>query len=51
LTRIWGSTDARHVRSQRVLQKLGMVRESVRFADHVGRDGEPVDEVVYGLSL
>ena len=51
LTRIWGSTDSRNVRSLRVLEKLGMARETLRVADHVGRDGEPVDEVVYGLSL
>jgi ribosomal-protein-alanine N-acetyltransferase len=48
LVRIWASTDARNVRSRRVLEKLGMVREGVRAEDHVGRDGELVDEVVYG---
>jgi ribosomal-protein-alanine N-acetyltransferase len=51
LMRIRASTDARNVRSQRVLEKLGMLREALRAADHMGRDGEPVDEVVYGLNL
>lgn len=49
LVRVWASTDVRHVRSQRVLAKLGMHREGIRTRDHVGRDGELVDEVVYGL--
>jgi len=51
LERIWASTDARNTKSQRVLEKLGMQREAVRAEDHVGRDGNPVDEVVYGLNL
>jgi ribosomal-protein-alanine N-acetyltransferase len=51
LVRIWASTDNRNVRSQRVLQKLGMRREALRAQDHVGRDGEPVDEVVYGRNI
>jgi ribosomal-protein-alanine N-acetyltransferase len=49
LVRVWASTDARHLRSQRVLEKLGMQREALRVEDHVGRDGEWIDEVVYGL--
>lgn len=48
LERIWASTDAGNVRSQRVLEKLGMQREAVRVGDHVGRDGRSADEVVYG---
>ncbi|HEV2294846.1 MAG TPA: GNAT family N-acetyltransferase [Tepidisphaeraceae bacterium] len=51
LVRIWASTDARHVRSRRVLEKLGMQREGLRVGDHIGRAGETVDEVVYGLNL
>jgi len=47
LVRVWASTELGHVRSQRVLEKLGMRRESVRIADHIGRDGKTVDEVVY----
>ena len=50
LTRIWASTDARHTRSRRVLEKLGLRYEETRHADHVDRDGAPVDEVVYALS-
>ena len=30
LVRVWASTELRHVRSQRVMEKLGMRRESVR---------------------
>lgn len=33
------------------MEKLGMVREAVRFSDHIGRDGTPVDEVIYGLDV
>ena len=51
LTRVWASTDVRHVRSQRVLEKLGMRREALRPADHLGRDGEMIDEVVYARNL
>ena len=51
LVRIWASTDARHVRSRRVLEKLGMQSEALRVGDHRGRAGELVDEVVYGLNL
>jgi ribosomal-protein-alanine N-acetyltransferase len=51
LRRVWASTDARHVRSQRVMEKLGLTRELVKIGDHRGRDGALVDEVVYGLDL
>jgi ribosomal-protein-alanine N-acetyltransferase len=51
LQRVWASTDSQNVRSQRVLEKLGMQREAVRVADHVGRDGKMVDQVVYALSV
>jgi ribosomal-protein-alanine N-acetyltransferase len=51
LHRVWASTDARHARSQRVLEKLGMQRETIRVADQVARDGTIVDEVVYGLTV
>jgi ribosomal-protein-alanine N-acetyltransferase len=51
LARLWASTDARHVRSLRVLEKLGLQREALRVAHHVGRDGEWIDELVYGLNL
>ena len=51
LVRIWASTDLRHVRSQRVLGKLGMQREALRVGDHAGRDGVPCDEIVYGLDV
>lgn len=51
LTRIWASTDSRHVRSIRVMEKLGLQREGVRIADRIGRDGKPTDSVVCGLNL
>jgi len=51
LTRVWASTDVRHIRSQRVLQKLGMRRETVLVGHHVGRGGEIIDEVMYGIDL
>jgi ribosomal-protein-alanine N-acetyltransferase len=51
LVRLWASTDARHARSRRVLEKLGMQEEALRAGDHTGRGGEIVDEVVYGVSL
>jgi ribosomal-protein-alanine N-acetyltransferase len=51
LARIWASTDVRHIRSQRVLEKLEMKRESLHAGHHAGRNGESIDEVVYGLDL
>jgi ribosomal-protein-alanine N-acetyltransferase len=49
LKRIQASTDIRHTRSIRVLEKLGMRREAVRASLRLGRDGRAVTEVVYGL--
>jgi ribosomal-protein-alanine N-acetyltransferase len=51
LQRIWASTDARNAQSLRVMEKLGMQRESIRIGDHVGRDGQLVDEIVYALAV
>jgi ribosomal-protein-alanine N-acetyltransferase len=51
LRRIWASTDLPHVRSQRVMEKLGLRRESVRVGGQRGRDGEPIESVTYGLDL
>jgi ribosomal-protein-alanine N-acetyltransferase len=48
LLRVWASTDARHVRSRRVMEKLGMQREAVRAEGH-GRGGETADQVRYVL--
>jgi ribosomal-protein-alanine N-acetyltransferase len=50
LTRVWASTDVRHLRSQRVLEKLGMRREAVRPGRNPGRDGETI-EVVYSIDI
>jgi RimJ/RimL family protein N-acetyltransferase len=51
LARIWASTDVRHMRSQRVLEKLGMIRECFRDGPVPGRDGTLIREVVYTLSV
>jgi ribosomal-protein-alanine N-acetyltransferase len=48
LARVWASTDARHARSRRVLEPLGMRHEATLRAHSVARDGR-ADEVVYGL--
>ena len=42
LGRVWASTDVRHVRSQRVLEKLGMRRETILPGHLRGRDGAEV---------
>lgn len=49
LGRVWASTDARHQRSRRVLEKLGMQHEGTLRSHHLDRAGERMDEVVYGL--
>jgi ribosomal-protein-alanine N-acetyltransferase len=51
LKRIWAATDVQNVRSQRVLEKLGMQREGVRVASRAGRGGSVIDEVVYSLNF
>ncbi|MEM8782487.1 MAG: GNAT family N-acetyltransferase [Planctomycetota bacterium] len=51
LRRVWASTDVRNVRSRRVLEKLGMRQERILEADHLGRDGSLIDEVVYALKV
>jgi ribosomal-protein-alanine N-acetyltransferase len=51
LTRIWASTDPRHARSRRVLEKLGMQREADRKDARLDRDGRAVYEVVYALHI
>jgi len=44
LTRIWASTDLGNVRSQRVLEKLGMQREKVEDSEvYYGRLVGPAD--------
>jgi RimJ/RimL family protein N-acetyltransferase len=51
LRRIWAATDLPNVRSQQVMEKLGLRRESVRVGRQRGRNGEPIETVVYGLDL
>ena len=49
LAKIWASTDARHRRSRRVMEKLGMTHEGTLRAHRRDRDGLRADEVMYGL--
>ena len=49
LAKIWASTDARHQRSRRVMEKLGMQHEGTLRAHSLGRDGVRTDQVMYGL--
>ena len=49
LVRVWASTDARHARSRRVMEQLGMHFETTVRGHHSNR-GTLVDEVVYGMS-
>lgn len=51
LVRVWAATDARNVRSIRVMEKLGLTFESRRVAMQPGRVGECVEEVVWGVSF
>ncbi len=48
LAKIWASTDARHERSWRVMEKLGMRREGLLRGHNLAR-GERHDSVQYGL--
>jgi ribosomal-protein-alanine N-acetyltransferase len=50
LTRVWASTDSRHLRSERVMQKLGMRLEESRPSAELDRAGQPHDEVVYAVT-
>jgi [ribosomal protein S5]-alanine N-acetyltransferase len=50
LVRVWAATDIRHVRSHRVMEKLGMRREAIRAGHHVARD-RVVDDVVYSIHV
>lgn len=49
LAKIWASTDARHQRSRRVMEKLGMQHEGTLRAHSLSRDGVRTDQVMYGL--
>jgi RimJ/RimL family protein N-acetyltransferase len=48
LAKVYATADLRNVRSHRVMEKLGMVREGV-LRSHAKVRGERRDEVVYGL--
>jgi [ribosomal protein S5]-alanine N-acetyltransferase len=49
LAKIWASTEARHHRSRRVMEKLGMRHEGTLRAHDLDRAGARVDVVTYGL--
>lgn len=49
LAKIWASTDARHWRSRRVMEKLGMRQEGLLRLHRLDRTGLRVDEVIFGL--
>jgi ribosomal-protein-alanine N-acetyltransferase len=49
LAKIWASTDAEHVRSRRVMEKLGMRLEGTLRGHSLGRNGARRDDVVYGM--
>ena len=49
LVRVWASTELGNIRSQRVLEKVGLRRESEGVADRLGCDGKPVGKVLYGF--
>jgi ribosomal-protein-alanine N-acetyltransferase len=48
LAKIWASTDARNVRSQRLMEKLGMRLEGRLRSHERARDGR-TDKLYYGL--
>jgi ribosomal-protein-alanine N-acetyltransferase len=48
LARIWATTDARNVRSQRLMEKLGMQLEGRLRSHEQARDGR-ADKLCYGL--
>lgn len=48
LAKIWATTDARNVRSQRLMEKLGMQLEGRLRSHQRARDGR-TDEICYGL--
>jgi hypothetical protein len=48
LAKIWATTDARNVRSRRLMEKLGMKCEGLLRGEEFARDGQ-VDAAHYGL--
>lgn len=48
LDKVWATTDARNVRSQRLMEKLGMQLEGRLRSHQRARDGR-TDEICYGL--
>jgi RimJ/RimL family protein N-acetyltransferase len=48
LNRIRASADVRNTASQRVMTKVGMIREGVLRQNRIER-GEPIDEAWFGL--
>jgi ribosomal-protein-alanine N-acetyltransferase len=48
VAKIWACTDVRNVRSQRLMERLGMRREGLLRSHELTRDGR-TDKVYYGL--
>jgi ribosomal-protein-alanine N-acetyltransferase len=51
LVRIWASTEPGHVPSMRVMEKLGMKRDSLLTKEGLERGGEPAGGVVYSVNI
>ena len=51
LTRVMAETNAQNLRSQRVLEKLGMRYEHFRTSEALYPDGTPINSVRYGLTF
>lgn len=49
LTRVFAIADARNSASRRVMEKLGMQQEATLRQHDVDRDGQPCDQVTYGI--
>ncbi len=49
LNRIQFGADIRNIRSQRAIEKLGAVKEGIRYAHYVDSEGEVQDDVYYSI--
>jgi ribosomal-protein-alanine N-acetyltransferase len=48
LAKVWACTDVRNLRSQRLMEKMGMQREGLLRSHELSRDGR-TDKLYYGL--
>lgn len=49
IAKVWARAEAGNTASRRVMEKVGMWQEGLLRAHRLGRDGERIDEVMYGL--